>query len=145
MLTIYGTKLCPDCVQCLADLDAAGVPYEYLDFFDDLRNLKAFLKLRDSSQIFNDAKENGNIGIPMPLNIISIFKPNTQDELSYGELGEICIYSPGNMLGYDDPVKTAQTLRDTLNILDKMERLFTDGMKEAGERVRTAETVTRIQ
>jgi len=54
---------------------------------------------------------NGNIGIPMPLNIISIFKPNTQDELSYGELGEICIYSPGNMLGYDDPVKTAQTLR----------------------------------
>jgi len=68
MLTIYGTKLCPDCVQCLADLDAAGVAYEYLDFFDDLRNLKAFLKLRDNSPIFNNAKENGNIGIPCLVN-----------------------------------------------------------------------------
>lgn len=53
----------------------------------------------------------GNIGIPMPLTTISIFTPGTHEELSYNELGEICISGPGIMLGYDDPVKTAQTLK----------------------------------
>ena len=54
---------------------------------------------------------NGMIGIPMPMNNTSIFKPGTQEELGYLELGEICISSPGNMIGYDDPVKTAEVLR----------------------------------
>ena len=54
---------------------------------------------------------NGMIGIPMPLNNTSIFKPGTQDELGYQELGEICISSPGVMLGYDDPAKTAEVLQ----------------------------------
>ena len=30
MLKIYGSMLCPDCVQCRADLDKAGVAYEKL-------------------------------------------------------------------------------------------------------------------
>lgn len=32
MLKIYGSLLCPDCVQCKNDLTAAGVEFEYLDF-----------------------------------------------------------------------------------------------------------------
>ena len=54
---------------------------------------------------------NGNIGIPMPLNVMGIFVPGTQQELGYNTPGEICIAGPGNMLGYDDEVKTANTLR----------------------------------
>ena len=54
---------------------------------------------------------NGNIGIPMPLNVMGIFAPGTQQELTYNTPGEICIAGPGNMLGYDDPVKTAKTLQ----------------------------------
>ena len=54
---------------------------------------------------------NGNAGVPMPLSIVSIFKPGTQEELSYNQLGEICKTGPGNMLGYDNPKATAQTLQ----------------------------------
>lgn len=64
MIKIYGSMLCKDCVQCREELDAAGVPYTYLDFGDDLRNLKEFLAIRDSEAIFAEVKENGGIGIP---------------------------------------------------------------------------------
>ena len=64
MLKIYGSMLCPDCVECRADLDQAGVEYEFLEFADSLRNLKEFLKLRDEDQIFLSVKEKGSIGIP---------------------------------------------------------------------------------
>ncbi len=55
--------------------------------------------------------KNGNVGIPMPLTNAGIFKPGTQEELGYNEVGEICICGPGNMLGYDDPVSTAKALQ----------------------------------
>lgn len=64
MLKIYGSMLCPDCVKCREDLDRAGVAYEYLDFSEHLLNLKEFLTLRDSEDIFAQIKENGRIGIP---------------------------------------------------------------------------------
>lgn len=40
--------------------------------------------------------------------------------------------------------KTAQTLRETLDTLDEVERLFTESVREAGERVKTAEPVTSM-
>ena len=64
MLKIYGSMLCPDCVECRADLDKAGVEYEYLDFSDSLKHLKEFLAIRDASSLFDEAKEKGSIGIP---------------------------------------------------------------------------------
>ena len=64
MLKIYGSMQCPDCVACRNDLDQAGVEYEYLDFADDLRNLKAFLAIRDKEAVFAEVKENDSIGIP---------------------------------------------------------------------------------
>ena len=64
MLKIYGSMLCPDCVECREKLDAAGVAYEYLDFSQDLRSLKEFLKLRDALPLFEQVKQAGGIGIP---------------------------------------------------------------------------------
>lgn len=64
MLKIYGSMQCPDCVACRKDLDAVGVAYEYLDFADDLLNLKAFLAIRDKEAVFAPVKEKGSIGIP---------------------------------------------------------------------------------
>ena len=64
MLKIYGSMLCPDCVKCRDDLDRAGVEYEYLDFSDNLKNLKAFLAIRDTSDLFDAVRERGTIGIP---------------------------------------------------------------------------------
>lgn len=54
---------------------------------------------------------NGNVGIPLPLTTLSIFKPGTQEELSYNQLGEVCKHGPGNMLGYDNPDATAKVLQ----------------------------------
>ncbi|MGN0249993.1 MAG: class I adenylate-forming enzyme family protein [Oliverpabstia sp.] len=54
---------------------------------------------------------NGNVGIPMICNVMSIFKPGTQEELTYHQMGEICISGPGLMLGYDSPEATAEVLQ----------------------------------
>ena len=64
MLKIYGSMLCKDCIDCRKDLDGAGVAYEFLDFSEDLRNLKEFLRIRDTDAQFQSVKEVGSIGIP---------------------------------------------------------------------------------
>lgn len=64
MLKIYGSMLCKDCVQCREELDKAGVAYLYLDFSDELKNLKEFLALRDKLDIFAEVKSAGGVGIP---------------------------------------------------------------------------------
>lgn len=64
MLKIYGSMMCPDCVKCKEELDKAGVAYEYFDIGEQLKNLKAFLALRDSSPLFDDIRREGKIGIP---------------------------------------------------------------------------------
>ena len=64
MLKIYGSMLCKDCVQCRAALDEAHVSYQYLDFADDLQNMKDFLAIRDSNAVFDLVRQKGGIGIP---------------------------------------------------------------------------------
>ena len=48
----------------------------------------------------NDINEIGSVGIPLPQNIISIFDPDTGEELQYNQRGEVCISGPTTMLGY---------------------------------------------
>ena len=64
MLKVYGMKICPDTVECCEALTRAGVEYEFLDFAEKTANLKAFLKLRDSSPLFDPVRQEGGIGIP---------------------------------------------------------------------------------
>lgn len=47
----------------------------------------------------------GSIGIPLPGNYMQIVKPNTQEEASIGEEGEICVSGPLVMMGYLDNEK----------------------------------------
>lgn len=51
---------------------------------------------------------NGNVGIPMPMNNMGIFRGDR--ECGYNEKGEICVTGPGNMLGYDTEEATSKTL-----------------------------------
>lgn len=55
--------------------------------------------------------ENGCVGIPMPKTVIGIFKLGTQEELGYNEVGEICTFGPGNMLGYQDEEQTRKVMQ----------------------------------
>ncbi|MCQ2512214.1 MAG: AMP-binding protein [Lachnospiraceae bacterium] len=57
------------------------------------------------------AKE-GSIGVPFPDTFIKIVKPDTEEELPYGEEGEILLAGPSIMKGYmEAPEETARTLR----------------------------------
>lgn len=64
MLKIYGSRLCPDCVACCRELEAANVAFEYCDFEESLMFLKNFLKLRDTDPQFDEVRMSGKIGIP---------------------------------------------------------------------------------
>lgn len=55
-------------------------------------------------------------GIPLPQNIISIFKYDegmqaSTYELKYGEVGEICITGPSMMAGYYNDIEETQKLK----------------------------------
>lgn len=64
MLKIYGSPLCPDCVKCKQELEAAGVEFLYLDIGEKLLYLKQFLKIRDGNECFEAVRQRGQIGIP---------------------------------------------------------------------------------
>lgn len=54
----------------------------------------------------------GSIGIPAAYQTISIFKPDTDEELSYGETGEICITGPCVMKEYlNNPSETEKVVK----------------------------------
>lgn len=54
----------------------------------------------------------GTLGIPFSHSVIAIFDPDTGEECTYNEEGEICIASPNNMLGYfNRPEETAMLIR----------------------------------
>lgn len=63
MKKVYVMSTCPDCFQVKQQLeDAPG--YELIDIGDHVRNLKQFLRLRDTNPAFDEVRANGNIGIP---------------------------------------------------------------------------------
>jgi glutaredoxin-related protein/predicted GNAT family acetyltransferase len=63
VITVYGMKTCPDCVFAEAQMENNSC-FRFVDIGEHVRNLKAFLKVRDNSPVFDEAKKNGYAGIP---------------------------------------------------------------------------------
>ncbi|MCR5741455.1 MAG: glutaredoxin [Gammaproteobacteria bacterium] len=64
MFKVYGSQMCPDCINLKGNFDAYKIEYEFIDINDNLRNLKEFLILRDSLPVFDRLKKINDIGIP---------------------------------------------------------------------------------
>ena len=63
MIKIYGMPSCPDC--SFVERQAEGREgYEVIDIGSHVRLLKEFLRLRDSSPVFDDARRHGRADIP---------------------------------------------------------------------------------
>mgnify|MGYP001639234972 FL=1 len=63
MIKIYGMKSCPDCVAVDRQVDGDS-RYQVIDIGEHVSLLKEFLRLRDNSPVFDEAKKKGYAGIP---------------------------------------------------------------------------------
>ena len=63
MIKIYGMSTCPDCTYVEKQVEGNS-NYEIIDIGEHVRNLKEFLKLRDSNPAFDVMKRVGAVGIP---------------------------------------------------------------------------------
>lgn len=63
-ITVFGSALCPDCGVMKDFLSSNDVKYEFIDITESMRNLKIYLKLRDTRPEFDEIKKLGRVGIP---------------------------------------------------------------------------------
>ena len=61
----------------------------------------------------NENNPIGNVGIPSTHTVVSVFDPETGEELQYNQIGEICMSGPSVMLGYyNNPDETSKIKRN---------------------------------
>lgn len=63
-IVMFGTNACKDCVEAIKKLNECGADYMYLEFSENIANLKKFLKLRDTEVLFDEIKKEGRVGVP---------------------------------------------------------------------------------
>mgnify|MGYP001773326553 FL=1 len=63
MTKVYVMSTCPDCFEVKARL-SGNQDFEIIDIGEHVRNLKEFIRLRDTSPAFDTIKADGSIGIP---------------------------------------------------------------------------------
>ena len=63
MIRIYGMSTCPDCTYVEKQIEGNG-NYEVTDIGQHVRNLKEFLRLRDTDPAFAAVRRVGTVGIP---------------------------------------------------------------------------------
>ena len=64
MIKIYGMPSCPDCEYVHHQSENRSDEFEPIDIGEHVKNLKEFTHLRDNNPVFDEAKENGWLGIP---------------------------------------------------------------------------------
>lgn len=64
MLKFFGAPICSTCRDTKKRLEEMGIEYEYIDITENIRNLRAFLALRDTLPQYAPIKEEGRVGIP---------------------------------------------------------------------------------
>lgn len=63
MVKVYVMETCPDCTR-VKQVAAGNPDFQIIDIGEHIRNLKEFLRLRDTRSEFDDARRGGYAGIP---------------------------------------------------------------------------------
>ena len=64
MIKIYGMPTCPYCDYIHEQIKGRENEFEYINIGENIRNMGAFTKLRDTNPVFEHCKEIGDVGIP---------------------------------------------------------------------------------
>ena len=69
MITMYGMISCPDCSYVVAQIEenakkTGSSDFTFIDIGEDVRNMKRFIRLRDTDPAFDSVRGSGSIGIP---------------------------------------------------------------------------------
>ncbi|OOM72953.1 glutaredoxin [Clostridium sp. BL-8] len=64
-ITMYGTAICPDCVEAKVILEKhKDIELDYKNIIESTKMLKEFLSYRDNDKMFINVVKEGKIGIP---------------------------------------------------------------------------------
>ena len=64
MIKIYGMPTCPYCDFVHEQIVGREDEFEYINIGENIRKMKAFMRLRDTNAAFDHSKEIGDVGIP---------------------------------------------------------------------------------
>ena len=64
MIKIYGMTTCPYCDYVHEQIKGRESEFEYINIGENIRNMGAFTRLRDTNSAFDHSKEVGDVGIP---------------------------------------------------------------------------------
>ena len=64
MIKIYGMPTCPYCDYVYEQIKDRGDEFEYINIGENIRNMGSFIRLRDTSPVFDHLKAAGDVGIP---------------------------------------------------------------------------------
>lgn len=64
MIKIYGMPGCPYCDCVHTQIKGREDEFEYINIGESIKNMSAFMRLRDKSPAFDHCKAIGDVGIP---------------------------------------------------------------------------------
>ena len=64
MIKIYGMPTCPYCDYVHEQIKGREDEFQYINIGENIRNMSAFIKLRDTNPVFDRLKAMGDVGIP---------------------------------------------------------------------------------
>lgn len=85
MIKIYSMNTCPDCIYVEEQIQGDD-RYEIIDIGSHVKHLKEFLRIRDSSPVFNEAKKVGAAGIScfvLEDGSVTLIHPHTRRSRTY--------------------------------------------------------------
>ena len=61
MITIYGMPTCPYCDYVHEQIKGRESEFEYINIGENIRNMSAFTRLRDTNQVFDHLQAIGDV------------------------------------------------------------------------------------